>query len=71
MDAVPAGEPVADSARPAHAARVADNYGTNAARALYFGFMELDENGCFGPDKLVSRAEAVEILNRVADFAGL
>lgn len=55
----------------ADAARVADNYGTNAARALYFGFMELDENGCFGPDKLVSRAEAVEILNRVADFAGL
>lgn len=55
----------------ADAAAVADNYGTNAARALYFGFMELDADGCFAPDRQVRRVEAVEILDRVADFAGL
>lgn len=50
--------------------QVANNYGTNVARALYFGFMEL-EDGCFAPERPVTRLEAVEILNRVADFAGL
>ena len=25
--------------------RVANNYGTNAARALYFGFMQLEADG--------------------------
>lgn len=51
--------------------KVANNYGTNVARALYFGFMQLEPDGRFDPERLVSRAEAVEILNRVADFAGL
>lgn len=51
--------------------KVANNYGTNAARALYFGFMQLEPDGRFDPERQVSRAEAVEILNRVADFAGL
>ena len=51
--------------------QVANNYGTNAARALYFGFMKLDADDCFGPEQLVTRREAVEILDRVADFAGL
>jgi hypothetical protein len=41
------------------------------ARALYFGFMELDEKGCFDPDRLVTMGEAVDILNKVADFAGI
>jgi len=50
---------------------VANNYGTNAARALYFGFLTLDEAGNLKPNRLVTRQEAVEILNRVADFAGL
>ena len=51
--------------------KVANNYGTNAARALYFGFMQLEEDGRFDPERLVSRKDAAEILNRVADFAGL
>ena len=51
--------------------KVANNYGTNAARALYFGFMQLEADDRFDPERLVSRREAVEILNRVADFAGL
>ena len=51
--------------------RVANNYGTNAARALYFGFMQLEADGRFDPERPVSRKEAVEILDRVADFAGL
>ena len=51
--------------------RVANNYGTNAARALYFGFMQLEADGHFDPERPVSRKEAVEILDRVADFAGL
>ena len=51
--------------------KVANNYGTNVARALYFGFMQLGPDGRFDPERRVSRAEAVEILNRVADFAGL
>ena len=49
--------------------KVSNNYGTNVARALYFGFMELDKNGFFGPMETVTMAEAVTILNRVADFA--
>lgn len=53
------------------AAEVANNYGTNVARALYFGFMALGPDGCFGPKQLVTRGEAVEILDKVADFAGL
>ncbi len=51
--------------------KVSNNYGTNVARALYFGFMELDKNGFFGPMETVTMAEAVTILNRVADFAGI
>lgn len=30
--------------------RVANNYGTNAARALYFGFMQLEADGRFDPE---------------------
>ena len=52
-------------------AEVPANYGTNIARALYFGFMSLDERGCFGPGQPVTRKDAAEILDRVADFAGL
>jgi len=52
------------------AQEVANNYGTNAARALYFGFMQLEE-GRFCPDRPVTVSEAVTILDRVADFAGL
>lgn len=51
--------------------RVANNYGTNVARALYFGFMTLTSDGRFEPERPVTRREAVEILDRVADFAGL
>lgn len=51
--------------------KVSNNYGTNVARALYFGFMELDPDGCFVPDRCVTVGEAAVILNRVADFAGL
>ena len=51
--------------------RVGNNYGTNAARALYFGFMELKKDGCFDPQRFVTVAEAVVILNKVADFAGI
>lgn len=50
---------------------VSNNYGTNVARALYFGFMELDQNGLFGPEEIVTMGETVKILNRVADFAGI
>ena len=49
---------------------VANNYGTNAARALYFGFMEL-EDGRFEPRRPVTAGESIVILDRVADFAGL
>lgn len=49
---------------------VANNYGTNVARALYFGFMEL-EDGYFYPNRPVTGPEAVAILDRVADFAGI
>lgn len=54
----------------ADASQVANNYGTNVARALYFDFMRL-ENGCFYPDRPVTVRDASEILNRVADFAGI
>ncbi len=50
---------------------VDNNYGTNVARALYFGFMELDGAGCFRPLKPVTEQESAVILNRVADFAGI
>lgn len=49
----------------ADADRVGNNYGTNVARALYFGFMETDGDGLFGPKELVTMGEAVKILNRV------
>ncbi len=52
-------------------AMVQNNYGTNVYRSLYFGFMELDGNGCFRPKDTVSERDAVTILNRVADFYGL
>ena len=55
----------------ADVAEVPANYGTNIARALYFGFMFLDERGRFGPGQPVTRKDAAEILDRVADFAGL
>ena len=51
--------------------QVSNNYGTNVARALYFGFMELDPDGCFAPRRFVTVGEAVWVLNRVADFAGI
>lgn len=53
------------------AAKVSNNYGTNVARALYFGFMELEPDGKFVPDRFITMGEAVQILNRVADFAGI
>ena len=52
------------------AQEVANNYATNAARALYFGFMQLEEER-FCPHRPVTVNEAVAILDRVADFAGL
>ena len=51
-------------------AEVQTNYGTNVARALYFGFMEL-EDGAFCPKRETTLAEACAMLERVADFAGL
>lgn len=51
--------------------QVGNNYGTNVARALYFGFMELEQDGSFAPERDILTGEAVEILNRVADFAGI
>lgn len=55
----------------ADAAQIGNNYGTNVARALYFGFMKLEPDGCFEPERLVTVKEAEYILNRVADFAGI
>lgn len=52
------------------AALVGVHYGTNVARALYFGFMHL-ENDCFDPLRPCTVKEAISILCRVADFAGL
>lgn len=51
--------------------QVGNNYGTNVARALYFRFMELDGAGCFYPERSVTMEEAEQILDRVADFAGM
>ena len=51
--------------------KVGNHYGTNVARSLYFGFMELEKDGCFDPERLVTIQEAIDILNRVADFAGI
>lgn len=51
--------------------KVSNNFGTNVARALYFKFMSLDEKGRFRPLDNVTFAEAVQILERVMDFAGL
>lgn len=51
--------------------QVAQNYGTNVARALYFGFMALDSQGNFEPDRPVTETEAAVILEKVADFAGI
>ena len=51
--------------------KVCNNYGTNVARALYFGFMDMSEDGIFGPEHLVTMGESVKILNRIADFAGI
>lgn len=55
----------------ADVASVGNHYGTNVARALYFGFMELEDGEIFAPERLVTIGEAVKILNRVADFAGI
>ena len=49
---------------------VGQNFGTNVARALYFGFMELEQD-CFDPMRLCTVEDAITILTRVADFAGL
>lgn len=53
------------------AGQVSNNYGTNVARALYFGFLELDEKQYFYPERPVTVEEAERILDRVADFAGI
>lgn len=55
----------------ADVASVGNHYGTNVARALYFSFMELEDGEIFAPERLVTVGEAVKILNRVADFAGI
>lgn len=55
----------------ADAGQVASVHATQVARALYFGFMQLDDHTCFAPRRLVTGFEAVQILDRVADFAGL
>lgn len=55
----------------ADADEVANNYGTNAARALYFGFLTLNKESKFEPNRPVTKQEAIETLDRVADFAGL
>lgn len=44
--------------------------GTNAARALYFGFMELNEEHAFLPNQNVTWQEAVDIMKKVIFFAG-
>ena len=50
---------------------VSSNYGTNVARALYFGFLTLDDQKNFSPHRIVTRGEAVDTLDCVANFAGL
>lgn len=44
--------------------------GTNVARALYFGFMELDADNAFLPNKNVTWQEALDSLKKVIFFAG-
>ena len=46
-------------------------WATNAARALYFGFLTLDGEGRFRPSRAVTVLEAVQVLCRTADFAGI
>ena len=62
----------ASSTRPVclDASRVGDHYATNVARSLYYGFMEL-ENGFFHPFREVTGGEAMAILKRVAEYAGV
>ena len=55
----------------ADSGEVSNNYGTNVARALYFGFMTLDGQGRFRPMDPVTMKETIRIINRVADFAGM
>jgi len=50
---------------------VGSHYGTNVARALYFGFMKLDGQGHFAPQKPMTLGETAAVLDRVADFAGI
>lgn len=50
--------------------QVGSVFGTNVARSLYFGFQTLDSQGAFHPLTEVTWGEALETLNRVADFAG-
>ncbi|MBM6715342.1 glycoside hydrolase family 28 protein [Gemmiger formicilis] len=63
----------ASTTRPhcADADRVSPIHATQVARALYFGFMKLDERGRFDPDRRVTMAQAVCTLNAVADFNSL
>ncbi|MFH5834775.1 glycoside hydrolase family 28 protein [Proteiniclasticum sp. C24MP] len=49
---------------------ISKNYGTNVDRALFYGFMKLDDDR-FHPKKNVTVDEAIIILNTVADFAGI
>lgn len=50
--------------------RIKPNFGTNIYRALYFGFMQL-EDGKFYPEKYVTVHDAIDTISLVADFAGL
>lgn len=50
---------------------ISANYGTNIARALYFGFLVLDAQGYFSPNRLITHKEAIDTLDRVARFSGL
>ena len=54
----------------ADAGAVKSTHATNVARAFYFGFMQLDEENRFHPQRPVTWGEAVAILDAVADFAG-
>ncbi len=51
------------------ASQVSNHLGTNVARSLYWEFMFCDDQGAFHPNRPVSQQEALEILNRTADFA--
>ena len=57
--------------RCADAESISAVYGTNIARALYFGFMTCDSRGYFHPLREVTWEEAINILNNVALFARL